>query len=178
MWGILVLLVILPIFTVLTVTSLIYLFKYTKSKNKVFIRKIFNLWVVPVILVISFLILHYFNGPIPLTKERIIGYYNIDTSFYSGKNATWQKEHYRFQITKDDKFILYERLSDGSEKQFINKVNWVASPTYKWSIIINNPHHIIEPMPTLHRTMNNRRFYYVFKSTKFGNMFFRKVKNS
>ena len=129
-------------------------------------------------LIVIFIIYQSNYGRITFSKEHVIGSYQIDTNFYPGKNADWQNEHFRFEITADDKFVLYERLKDGSERQYVNDVKWNYGPPYHWSLNIVNGHHVIDPQPLLIRSLNNRRFYYVFKSEKFGNMFFRKVKDS
>lgn len=39
-----------------------------------------------------------------ITKERVIGLYEIDENFYPGENSAWQKQHFSFEITEDDYF--------------------------------------------------------------------------
>lgn len=50
--------------------------------------------ILPCALVVLAIYAHY-----PITKERIIGVYHIDTSFYPGSNANWQKEHFHLSPT-------------------------------------------------------------------------------
>ena len=112
--------------------------------------------------------IRYFEKPIRLTKEDIVGKYEVDTDFYPGLNANWQHNNYSFEITKNDKFILNH--SNGSQLSF--DISWSSGPPFLWSI--KNPNHqIISNQVTLYRSHFN--FYYVFKSSKWGNMFFRKV---
>lgn len=99
--------------------------------------------------------------------------YEIDTSFYPGKNANWQKEHFRFQVKQDDTFIFYDRLADNSEREYHGSITWAHQNPEKWSIQMNESHHVIDPHPVLYR--NQKQIYYVFRSKLFGNMFFRKA---
>jgi len=109
----------------------------------------------------------------PITKDRIVGEYEIDTSFYRGTNAEWQKEHFKFEITSEDKFIFFEKLADGSYKKTEAEVEWYRnSPPMLFRLILKSPHELIDTYPALYR--GNRKFYYVFE-TKFGNMFYRKI---
>ncbi len=109
----------------------------------------------------------------PITKERIVGTYEIDTNFYPGANAKWQKQHFKFKITEDDKFLFYEKLRDGSYKITEGEMVWYRnSSPMLFRINIDSPHPLIDTYPGLYR--GNRKFYYVFES-KFGNMFYRKI---
>ena len=112
--------------------------------------------------------IRFLEKPIRLQKEDIIGQYNIDTDFFPGKNANWQHDNYSFEITKNDKFILNH--SSGSKLTY--DLVWSTGPPYLWTIKKVN-HQIINSPVTLYRS--HFKFYYVFKSSKWGNMFFRKV---
>jgi hypothetical protein len=111
--------------------------------------------------------------PIRLTKNDIIGEYHIDTTFYPGVNARWQYKHYVIQITKDSLLLLCLNDSGKPMAVFRNKIKYTYGPPDKWEIDGTPGHHIITHHPTLYRS--HTRFYYVFHSTRFGNMFFRKV---
>lgn len=41
-----------------------------------------------------------------LEKEDICGKYVIDKSYFEGKNADWQFEHFSFEITKEHDFFF------------------------------------------------------------------------
>lgn len=152
------------------------------TKDTVHLRNIMYLYLILAALLFVLMAYVYFYqsnyGRVTFSKEHIIGSYEIDNSFYPGVNADWQKSIYRFDITTDDKLVFYEKLKDNSEKVYINDIRWNFGPPYHWSLNVVNEHHVIDPRPTLFRSSNNRKFYYVFKSKKFGNMFFRKVKGS
>lgn len=178
MWAIIAILFALPGLLLLVVASIVLLYRYAKTKNNRYLKYAAGIWSLPLLLVLGIAVLYLVNRPVTLSKERIIGQYEIDTNFYPGANADWQKAHYRFEITDKDEFILYEKLADGSERQHRNQIRWSEGPPYKWSIVITEDHHVIDRSPTLYRTMNSRKFYYVFESKKFGNMFFRKKEPS
>ncbi len=115
-----------------------------------------------------------FRTPIRLTREQIAGEYRIDKKLYPGKNASWQYEHFRFLITKEDSIIFFAK-KPGSliESSFRHKLVYKTGPPDLWTIDADSTHHVIQISPTLYRSHN--RFYYVFHSSRFGNMFFRKV---
>ncbi|MBF7073585.1 hypothetical protein ISG33_09285 [Glaciecola sp. MH2013] len=109
----------------------------------------------------------------PITKDRIVGSYSIDINFYPGSDATWQKEHFSFEITENDKFLFHEKLKDGNIKTIKGSIEYYRNaPPFLFRIHLEEYHPLIDEYPSLYR--GNRKFYYVFES-KFGNMFYRKV---
>lgn len=117
--------------------------------------------------------INHSNRPIKLQKKDIVGLYQIDTSFYPGKNAKWQHKHFKFRITKDDSFIFSIKSNSGKTTNLRGKVLWRLGPPDLWTIKMNgSSHHILQSPPTLYR--GHDRFYYVFESD-WGNVFFRKV---
>ena len=156
------------------VASIVLLVLYfVMHRRKAFLYAIFAIWVPQILFALIVGIIIWINQPRPLTTDVLIGNYVIDTTFFRGKNAEWQKHTFRLCLSKDS-LILYEKLADGSEKQFRGKVSWESGPPAKWSVSMIDAHHVVDPHPTLYRTTNGHKFYYVFKSKKFGNMFFRK----
>ncbi len=154
---------------VIMVYTLIHSIRFIKTREMKHLRSLGLLWIVPGVLIGLVLYARF-----PITKERIIGTYKIDTHFYPGKNADWQHKHFFFEITKDDQFIFYEKLKDGNYKKDIGEVVWIRhSHPMLYKIVMDKPHPLIDAHPALYR--GNRKFYYVFQS-KFGNMFYRKVK--
>ncbi len=126
----------------------------------------------------------YFK-PMILTQKDIIGNYVIDTDKFPGTQADWQYENFKFTITENKKLIFKSRIYDNvwksdtvtisystgyydlDMKEYCNRNLRVHSDSAS--------HHIIRDNPTLYR-QSFGRFYYVFKSEKFGNVFFRKKK--
>jgi len=126
----------------------------------------------------------YFR-PAILTNEDICGTYIIDKDKFPGKQADWQYENFRFNITKENSLIFESRVYDNIWKSEVVEISF-SSGYYDsdkeeycnrkiriHSDSTNN--HIIRDNPTLYRLMFND-FYYVFESEKFGNMFFKKGK--
>jgi len=112
------------------------------------------------------------ESPISLTKKQIIGDYRIDKNFYSGKNANWQYDHYRFTITAEDSLYFYITNKDTVIKTFKEKIKYSSGPPDLWTIETHTNYHVIKYPPTLFR--GHHKFYYVFLSDIYGNMFFRK----
>lgn len=149
------------------ISSVVNIYKYLRTKEIIYLKKLGVIWVLPSILIVLSLYQHY-----PITKNRVIGYYEIDSNFYPGKNADWQKELFSFEITERE-FLFHEKLKDGSIKTSKGKIEWYRnSPPMLFRITMENAHPLIDEFPALYR--GNRKFYYVFES-KFGNMFYRKV---
>lgn len=153
----------------LGIFSLINVWKYVKTRKVIYLKKLGVIWILPSLLLGLALYTHF-----PITKERVVGLYEIDENFYPGENSAWQKQHFSFEITEDDNFIFYEKLKDGSTIQVKGKIDWYRRSTpMLYRIILEQQHPLIDEHPTLYR--GNRKFYYVFES-KFGNMFYRKFK--
>ena len=109
-----------------------------------------------------------------LEKEDIYGEYIIDRTKFAGRQADWQYEHFRFEITKENGFIFYQTDNDKIIRTFKGKVEFLEA--YNRPRIVlhmdTTKHHIIVDKPTLYRQVWT--FYYVFNSPKFGNVFFTK----
>jgi len=124
----------------------------------------------------------YFR-PMILTQEDIYGTYVIDRDKFPGKQADWQYDNFRFKISPEHHLIFESRLYEDTWKT--EKVDVSFSSGYfdtdkaqycNRKIRIHSDstnHHIIRDNPTLYRKKFNR-FYYVFESEKFGNVFFKK----
>ncbi len=160
-----------PLLILATVGLLIYFFV---SQKKIALIILGGLWVLTISVIILNLIVDYNRTPIRLTKNDIVGEYRIDTTFYPGANAKWQYDHYKFYITNKDS-ILFVEMKEKEIPRTIHKhkIKYSNIPPNLWSIVADTTHHIIRNQPTLYR--GHYKFYYVFHSEKFGNMFFRKL---
>ena len=105
-------------------------------------------------------------------QSDVYGEYIIDRTKFSGRQADWQYNHFRFEITKQNEFLFYQTDNETIIKTNKGKVKFLDG--YKSARIVlqvDSPrHHIIEDKPTLYS--NGKPFYYVFQSPKFGNVFF------
>lgn len=152
----------------IAIYTFINVWMYVKTREKVYLKSILSVGVF-VCVVVGL----YFYGYNPITKDRVVGVYEIDNRFYPGENADWQKEHFSFEITEDSEFLFNEKLKDGSIKTIRGKVDWYrVSPPMLYRIVMEREHPLVDEHPSLYR--GNRKFYYVFE-TKYGNMFYRKV---
>jgi len=97
-FGILIFLILASLISIYTIR---YIWLYIKTRNSTNLKKLGAIWFLPGILIGLAMYAHY-----PITKDRIVGVYEIDTNFYPGKNANWQKEHFFFEITEDDTFLF------------------------------------------------------------------------
>lgn len=132
-----------------------------------------GLWGVTVLVFVMAMILDHYRTPIRLTNKDIVGNYRIDTNFYPGTNAKWQYEHYRFTITPTDSIFFYVTDKDTLFETYKEKIVYSSGPPDLWKVQSNTSFHVIKYPPTLYR--GHDKFYYVFKSDLYGNMFFRKV---
>ena len=143
--------------------------EYVKKPSVIWIV----IWVTTVIFISFFVLSSWFFSLTTVNKSKIIGRYEVDTTFYPGVNANWQQQHYRFEVRPHSQFAFFERLADGSEKMYLGNITWANEKTEKWSISMDIDHHVVPLHPVLYRERFG--FYYVFKTKKYGNMFFRKV---
>jgi hypothetical protein len=161
------------VFFILILKTLSNVRCYAKTHEALHLHKTAVLWLVPIIFVSALIFLSWSLSLSSVDRNKIIGNYEVDAQFYPGKNALWQKRHYRFQVRPDNTFVLFERLADSSEKMYVGNITWANEATEKWSISMENDHHIVPRHPILYRERFG--FYYVFKTKKYGNMFFRKI---
>ncbi|MES2863136.1 MAG: hypothetical protein V4666_03380 [Bacteroidota bacterium] len=143
-------------------------------KKKIFGKLIVGLWITLIILPFLMMFLSIFTSKKNVEKEDIYGDYIIDRTKFSGKQADWQYNHYRFKITEENKIFFYITEKENIIKTIEGKVEFTEyghSPHLK--IELDEPKfHILKENPALYREVWN--FYYVFESEKFKNVFFKK----
>jgi hypothetical protein len=159
-----------PLLILTTFGLLIYFFITKKTKA---LKILAIVWLLTIIIIATGIIADHYRTPIRLTKADIIGDYLIDTNFFTGTNAKWQYGHYRFTITPTDTIIFYITNKDTIVKTFKEKIVYSSGPPDLWKVENDTAYHVIKYSPTLFRGHN--KFYYVFKSDHYGNMFFRKI---
>ncbi len=154
----------------------ILLLSWFISKNDLFLKLLKLVWGGLIALIILASILVPFHRKKKVKKSDIYGQYIIDRTKFPGKQADWQYEHFRFEITKRNKLIFHH--TDGKEilktdTAHVKFLEYHANNRIR--IIKYAPmHHIVDSEPTLYR--NIWSFYYVFESPEFGNVFFTKGK--
>ena len=121
------------------------------------------------------LLLKHHRLSIRVTEEDIYGTYVIDKSRFSGEQADWQYDNFRFEVTRNNQLLFEHRVYDDVWE--LETVDVSFDPTWENRRIRihsdSTNHHIIRDNPTLYR-LSYGEFYYVFESEKFGNVFFKK----
>lgn len=168
MWMFSLLTLLIPI---IITSALLWLNRLTK--NKIFKISAYGIWILIGLFFITVFFVNLLNSKTNVSKQDFYGSYIIDRNFFKGKNADWQYNHYRFEITKDDELKLYVTNNGKILKIYKRKIEFIegiASPHLK--IINENPNFILESEPTLYR--NSWDFYLVFNTKSYSNMFFKK----
>lgn len=163
------------IFVILPVSGLLFILWITTQK-KIFSQVLGLIWLGIFGLVALVSILEMFSNQNGIKKSKIYGQYVIDRTKFSGEQADWQYNNFRFEINKNNKLIFHQTNgkqiieSDTLEIEFVE--NYLSD---RIKIKSNsNRHHIVRNNPTLYR--QTWSFHYAFYSEKFGNVFFKKGK--
>jgi hypothetical protein len=159
----------------LPITVVLLILRVT-SKKAVYVNAIGFLWLGVLAVIVLLEVISMFTKNKTVLQTDIYGEYIIDRSKYPGKQADWQYNSFRFEITPQNDFLFY-RMDQGKVIQsYKGKVDFrdgYTSPrlVLKFDTLQLD---IIERKPTLYR--KPRGFSYVFKSSRFGNMFFKQGK--
>jgi hypothetical protein len=161
------------IFIVMPLT-LILAVLWGTSKKELFANSLLTMWGGIILLVIFSLTVQYFSKKIVLEKDDYYGHYIIDRSYFPGKQADWQYNHFRFEIKTDNTLSLYETEEEKIIKTWQGRIETISPyESARLVLKVDSPtHHILNENPTTYRAW--RSFYLVFKSKKFNNMFFKK----
>jgi hypothetical protein len=117
----------------------------------------------------------FFTEKMEVDRNDMYGEYVIDRDVFPGKQADWQYNHFRFEITRDDKMHFYVTANQHVLKEYVKSVEIIEPYEGRPRLKLNMSgptHHIIDSNPTLYRKPFS--FYYVFSSAKFNNVFFKK----
>lgn len=161
-------------FIVLPLTGLLILLLLVGFYRKIVAAILTILWggIIGIVL-LSYAIRPFFSK-IVLDMDDYYGEYVIDRSFFPGKDADWQYNHFRFEITKEDSIFFH--VTDGARivKTYKGTVRpSMYSSSTRISIRMSEPtHHVVSSNPTTYREVWD--FYLVFHSPMYHNMFFRK----
>jgi len=168
-FNFLMILVIMPLTVILTLIWAI-------TRKAIFGKMIGVIWGGLFVLLALIIVVNIFTTKLKLTKEKIYGEYIIDRDKYPGQQANWQYENFKFKITTNNIMHFSYKISDNNFKTEQIPVK-ILEQYYSDRLEIGKDstrHHIIVDNPTLYRNVWN--FNYVFKSDKFGNVFFKKRK--
>lgn len=160
-------LILLPYTVILLVLSIF---------RKGYLKILLYSWIILIGFVIVVSIVNSIFSQKKLDKEDYYGSYIIDRSYFPGKQADWQYNHYRFELKEDGRVYFY--VTDGERiiKTYTGTFRTVKPYNSERLVIkMDEPtHHILSSNPTTYRDTWN--FYLVFYSPKFYNVFFKKGK--
>ncbi|KAF2507986.1 hypothetical protein EYY60_18755 [Flavobacterium zhairuonense] len=156
-------------FVILAIIGLLIDSKKSISKTTKFVSFL-------IISVVIFLVARRINKKTEVDKNDVYGEYVIDTTHFYGKQAKWQYNHFRFEIKRNNKVVFQLTEQNKIVKSYAGSVEFLEGYIRPRIIFhFKDPvHHIVKENPTLYRDMWS--FYYVFNSSKFGNVFFKKGK--
>ena len=144
------------------------------TKKSIFGKILFGIWGLIILLVIFASVAKPFVEKKELKKKDYYGEYVIDRSYFKGKQADWQYDHFRFEITKGDSIFFYVTEKEKVIKIFKGTITTLKPYSSERLVIkMEQPtHQILTTNPTIYRDIWD--FYLVFNSPEFYNMFFRK----
>jgi len=145
------------------------------TKNKEWKKVVWVFLLTPPLFILLLGILDPLMSQKKLDQDDFYGSYVIDRSYFPGKQANWQYNHFRMEIDKANTLKLFE--TEGA--QILNTVEvpieFVNYNSTRLAIRSDSAiHHILSSHPTIYREVWS--FYLVFNSTKFSNMYFKKGK--
>ena len=163
------------LFLILISPFIIGLFLYGLKKKSKFIGKsILSIYAFGIGFIIIMSIIGILSKKKVLKKSDFYGKYTIDRNYFSGKQADWQYNNFRFEIKENDSIYFYVTDKEIINETYKGKIS-TLKPYNSARLVIEmqNPnHHILTTNPTIYREAWD--FFMVFKSSKFNNMFFRK----
>ncbi|WP_342644830.1 hypothetical protein [Mucilaginibacter sp. CSA2-8R] len=144
------------------------------SRKRVFGKALGCLWMFVFVLGFLSVIFRGLFDKKNLNKNDYHGTYVINRSYFAGKQADWQYNHFRFEIKDNDSIYFYVT----NEAKILKTYKGTVSTTTDYAsarLILNmeaNTHHIMRQDPTAIRGAWS--FTLAFRSPKFNNVYFKK----
>lgn len=178
--GLLFVFVLVPLFLLSLLVSGIVILISGKGRRRSAARTILLMYAVGfglfMLTIISLVVVNQVLSPMKVDRGDVVGTYKVDRDMFAGQQADWQYEHFSLQITKQDTVILRSLGANGTWHEFKRPITPIqGAHSYLWrfpSEEDTTQHHVLTSTPSLYR--QRWSFYYVFRSPRFGNMFFRK----
>lgn len=161
------------IFILLPVT-VAFLIAELFSRKGSFLKSLGWMWLAVFALVIFSFTVQWFTSITELEKEDYYGEYTVCRSCYPGKQADWQYDHFRFEIRENDSIYFHVTDKERIVQTYRGSIRTTKAHISERLIVeMERPgYHILTSDPTVYR--GHKKFYLVFRSPKFGNVFFRK----
>ena len=152
------------LFIILISPVIIGLFLYGLRKKSGFIGKmIISIYAFGA----GFIILMAINAVLSrkkvLERSDFYGEYTIDRNFFSGKQADWQYNNFRFEIKENDSIYFYATDRETINQLYKGKISTLTrTKSARLLIEMEKPtHHVLTSNPTIYREPWD--FYMVFK---------------
>ncbi len=152
----------------------ILLLAWWGTKNKIYGKIVGYFWLGLLGLFILGNIIRLLTDKKKLEKKDYYGEYIVDRGFFTGRQADWQYDNFRFAIKDNDSIYFYVTDKEIILKTFRGTISTVK-PWSSERLVINMEqptHHIMTSNPTTFRSAWS--FYLVFYSPKFNNVYFKK----
>lgn len=149
---------------------LIWLF----SGKKLFGKTLGVIWLGIFGLIFFSMSINWLTSKTELKKKDYYGQYIVNRDFFSGKQADWQYENFRFEIKDNDSIYFYVTNREKILKTYRGTITTTESYSSERLIInMEQPtNHILSSNPTTYR--GTWSFILVFYSPKFSNVYFKK----
>lgn len=159
---------------ILVPATIILLLVWLFSKKQIFGKTLGIVWLSILSLALFSYIVQALTSKKELKKKDYYGQYIVDRGFFAGKQADWQYNNFRFEITENDSIYFYVTKNEKILQTFRGTIA-TTQPYSSERLIINMQqptHHIVASNPTTYRSAWS--FYLVFESSKFNNVYFKK----
>ncbi|RAK66640.1 hypothetical protein [Hymenobacter edaphi] len=149
------------------------------TRRLVYLKVLAGVWVgligLGVLLFVAGQLLRPFTEKPLLTKADYYGSYVIDRSKFPGRQADWQYNTFRFDISRGDQLTFYVTAQDSTIRTYAGRIATVKPYSSARLVVqMEHPsHHILTTNPTVYRRPGG--FYLVSQSPRFGNVFFTKA---
>ena len=155
------------------IVNIVLLLIWVFTKNSRFIVAIPIVWASVAMFILLLNLVNYIEKPERVSVSDIAGEYIIDRTKCAGRQADWQYDHYRFEITKSNEILFHITDHEKITKTYHGKVSFEGEVNPLMEIHPDSPtYHIIDLNPIMHRRAFS--FYYVFRSPLYKNVFFKK----
>ena len=152
---------------------LFWIYQYITKKEHFPLFVLLWIWGVCIFLVTIAYFINPLFKPMEVNQNDNFGTYEVIDNIYDVNQSKWQHDNYEIAINKDYYLRIYKLMPN---RKILDSVRFefTGSSNNRIKLFTNpNHYHIIADSPALYRK-NFNNFYYVFKSRKFGNVFFRK----
>ncbi|RYD51945.1 MAG: hypothetical protein EOP52_07105 [Sphingobacteriales bacterium] len=161
------------VFILLPFTGLL-LILWLATRRKFFGQIVGSLWLAVIGLIALLYALHWLTDKTELEQSDYYGSYVIDRSFFPGKQADWQYNHFRFEIKSNDSIYFYVTDQAQVRQTYQGAIsttrNYISA---RLKLQMEQPsHHILQSDPTTYRSAWS--FYLVFNSPRFNSVYFKK----